>query len=78
MGRQAAFCYFNVFDAIPRYVSGGCPFHPETLVAEILRESGMNVRNNLMTEFSTERMDGSRRWAEIQMSDVAELIVSND
>jgi hypothetical protein len=29
-----------------------------------------------MTEFSTERMDGSRRWAEIQMSDVAELIAS--
>ncbi len=76
MGSQAAFCYFNVIDAIPRYLEKGCPFHPETLVAEILRESGMGINHNLMTEFSTERMDGTRRWAEIVMSDIAELIAS--
>lgn len=77
MGYQASQVYMNVFDAIPRLLKLGCPFHPETLVAENLKSAGTRISNNLMTEFSTERMDGSRRWAEIQMSDVAELIASN-
>jgi hypothetical protein len=77
MGKEAAPVYFGLYDSIPDLIEKGCPFHPETLLAETLRLSGMNVENDLMTEFSTDRMDGSRRWAEIQMSDVAELIASN-
>ncbi len=76
MGKEAAPIYFGLYDMIPTLLKHGCPFHPETLLAETLRLSGMNVENNLMTEFSTDRMDGSRRWAEIVMSDIAELIAS--
>lgn len=76
MGRDAAECYFKTFDAINGLLEKGCPFHPETLVAENLLQCGYDISNPLMTEFSTERMDGSRRWAEIQMSDVAELMAS--
>jgi hypothetical protein len=78
MGKEVSPVYFGLYDSIPSLLEKGCPFHPETLLAETLRQSGMNVQSNLMTEFSTDRMDGSRRWAEIQMSDVAELIASND
>ena len=76
MGIDAARFYFSVYDIIPILLKNGCPFHPETLVAESLRREGMRIRSELMTEFSTERMDGSRRWAEIVMSDIAELIAS--
>jgi hypothetical protein len=75
MDIQAAHRYFNVYGAIPGLLKNGCPFHPETIVAEFLHLAGVNVQSRLMTEFSTERMDGSRRWAEIVMSDIAELIV---
>ena len=76
MGRQAGQVYFSMYDGINRLLELGCPFHPETLVAESLRRGGINVQSLLMVEFSTERMDGSRRWAEIVMSDIAELIAS--
>jgi hypothetical protein len=77
MGREVAPVYFGLYDMIPALLEKGCPFHPESLLSETLRLSPVNVQSNLMTEFSTDRMDGSRRWAEIQMSDVAELIASN-
>ncbi len=76
MGKEVAPIYFGLYDMIPMLLKHGCPFHPETLLAETLRLSGMNIQSNLMTEFSTDRMDGSRRWAEIVMSDIAELIAS--
>lgn len=76
MGWKAARVYFNTYDAIPKLLQKGCPFHPETLVAENLRSEGMSQHHPLMTEFSTLRMDGSQRWAEIVMSDLAELIAS--
>ncbi len=76
MGKGAAAAYFTLYDAIPTLLRNGAPFHPETLLAEWLRSSGAIVESNLMTEFSTERMDGSRRWAEIVMSDMAELVAS--
>ncbi len=75
-GKEAARIYFNLYDMIPTLLKKGCPFHPETLLAESLRVQGIIVESNLMTEFSTERMDGSRRWAEIVMSDMAELVAS--
>ena len=76
MGKGAAAAYFTLYDAIPTLLKNGAPFHPETLLAEWLRISGAIVESNLMTEFSTERMDGSRRWAEIVMSDMAELVAT--
>lgn len=76
LGPEAAKAYFNVYDAIPELLSKGCPFHPETLVMEALKAEGCAVYSSLMTEFSTMRMDGSQRWAEITMSDMAEFIAS--
>ncbi len=76
LGNDAANRYFNLYDSIPAYLSKGCPFHPETLLLTHLQSNGVNIESNLMTEFSTERMDGSRRWAEIVMSDMAELVAS--
>jgi len=76
MERSVAVSYFNVFDLMRDILLKGCPFHPETLLLEVLRTNAVIVLNNLMVEFSTERMDGSRRWAEIVMSDIAELIAS--
>jgi hypothetical protein len=76
VGKEAASIYFGLYDIIPTLLEKGCPFHPETLLAETLRTSGMNVENTLLTEFSTERMDGSRRWAEIVTSDMVEFIAA--
>jgi len=75
MSAEAAFSYFFVYDKIQYLLEQGCPFHPETLTAESLRCADVITRP-LMAEFSTERMDGSRRWAEIVMSDIAELIAN--
>ena len=74
MGSEAAESYFTLYDRIEPLLKDGCPFHPETIVSEVLRSEGMLIYNTLMAEFSTERLDGSRRWAEIVMSDIAELI----
>ncbi len=71
LGCVAAQEYFKVFDCIPELLAKGCPFHPETLTAAVLH--GLNIRP-LMASFSTERMDGSRRWPEILLDDIAELI----
>ncbi len=60
--KQAAWDYFNTYSCIESFLNKGCPFHPETLVAESLRRSQNVVHNSLMTEFSTDRMDGTRRW----------------
>lgn len=71
LGAEAAESYFNVYDQIPELLKKGCPFHPETLTAAALR--GFNILP-LMTSFSTMRMDGSQRWPEIILDDIAELI----
>ncbi len=76
LGNSAAREYFNVMDRIDEFLSKGCPFHPETLLASALR--GINIRP-LMSEFSTDRMDGTRRWwqQEALPCDHADLIISN-
>ncbi len=71
LGYMAAESYFKVYDKIAGLLEWGCPFHPETLTGAVLR--GFNIRP-LMTSFSTMRMDGSQRWPEILMDDLAELI----
>src|SRR5882724_7868754 len=76
LGKDAATYYFNVYDIIDSLLGIGCPFHPETILAEALRMGGIVSQSTLLTEFSTERMDGSRRWAEITNSDIAELITA--
>jgi hypothetical protein len=74
MGNAAAFAYFETYDQIDALLAEGCPFHPETLVAASLEKAGIEIKNTLMAEFSTMRLDGSQRWPEIIWSDLAELI----
>ncbi len=78
MGRQAAETYFNLYSGIDGLLKHGCPFHPETMLAGWLQMCGVTVNNTLMATFSTDRMDGSRRWAQQEqiMDDLAEIWIT--
>ncbi len=78
MGRQAAETYFNLYSGIDGLLKHGCPFHPETMLAGWLKMCGVTVENTLMATFSTDRMDGSRRWAQQEqiMDDLAEIWIT--
>ncbi len=78
MGRQAAETYFNLYSGIDGLLKHGCPFHPETMLAGWLQMCGVTVDNTLMATFSTDRMDGSRRWAQQEqiMDDLAEIWIT--
>lgn len=70
MGPAAARYYFTVFDRIPELLASGCPFHPESLVAASLELGNVSLHRTLKTFFSTERLDGNRRWPEITPMDM--------
>lgn len=70
MGPAAARYYFTVFDRIPELLASGCPFHPESLVAASLGLGNVSLHRTLKTFFSTERLDGNRRWPEITPMDM--------
>lgn len=78
MGREAAETYFNLYSGIDGLLKHGCPFHPETMLAGWLQMCGVTVDNTLMATFSTDRMDGSRRWAQQEqiMDDLAEIWIT--
>jgi hypothetical protein len=76
MGGGATFSYFNVLDKIDGLIARGCPFHPESLVAASLADSGCNVNTSLQAFFSTLRTTGDQRWLEICPADLAELIAN--
>lgn len=70
LGFRAAKSYFTVFDAIPELLADGCPFHPESLVEAALEAGKVDLHRTLKTYFSTERLDGTRRWPEITPMDM--------
>ena len=70
MGPTAARYYFGVFEAIPELLAAGCPFHPESLVAANLERGNVTINRTLKAFFSTERLDGTRRWPEITPMDM--------
>jgi len=70
MGAEAARYYFTVWDHIPELLASGCPFHPESLVAASLERGNIEIHRTLNTFFSTERIDGTRRWPEITPMDM--------
>lgn len=70
MGPEAARYYFTVWDHIPELLATGCPFHPESLVAAALERGNVALHRTLKTFFSTERLDGTRRWPEITPMDM--------
>ncbi len=78
MGREAAETYFNLYSGIDGLLKHGCPFHPETMLSGWLQMCGVTVDNTLMATFSTDRMDGSRRWAQQEqiMDDLAEIWIT--
>lgn len=70
MGPAAARYYFTVFDRLHELLESGCPFHPESLVAASLELGNISLYRTLKAVFSTERMDGSRRWPEVSPIDM--------
>jgi hypothetical protein len=70
MGPSAARYYFTVFERLPELLAAGCPFHPESLVAASLELGNVSLHRTLKTFFSTERLDGTRRWPEITPMDM--------
>jgi hypothetical protein len=78
MGPEAAETYFSLYSGIDGLLKHGCPFHPETMLAGWLQMCGVTVENTLMATFSTDRMDGSRRWAQQEqiMDDLAEIWIT--
>lgn len=58
MGHRAADTYFTAYDSLPKYLSQGCPLHPETLLAARLQAGGVDSRT-LNAEFVTLRTDGT-------------------
>ena len=70
MGPEAARYYFTVFERIHELLAAGCPFHPESLVAASLEVGNVHLHRTLKTFFSTERLDGTRRWPEITPMDM--------
>lgn len=62
LGQDAALHYFCTYHKIHRLLDAGCPFHPESLVKASLLDGGVDLRETLLAEFSTERMNGERRW----------------
>lgn len=71
MGRQAAEAYFSIFDNLNPLLASGCPMHAETVVMANLQASGIIVRDNLRTTFSTLRKSGEMRYPEVSHSDIA-------
>lgn len=76
MGPEAAAAYFNMYDRINDFLAAGCPFHPESLVAAVLREANIVSHTTLLAHFSTLRSNGDQRWPEIAAEDIAELIAN--
>lgn len=74
LGSDAAFPYFYTYGRIHTLLKEGCPFHPETLVYESMRFSGVRVHRDLLASFSTLRLNGHQRWPEVTNEDIAELI----
>ncbi|MES2694478.1 MAG: hypothetical protein V4773_13465 [Verrucomicrobiota bacterium] len=77
MGPEAARHYFTVWDHIPELLAAGCPFHPESLVAAALERGNVDLHRTLKTFFSTERLDGTRRWPEITPMDMLNASLRN-
>ncbi len=74
MGETAASRYFNEYTMLLDLLKDGCPFHPETILAQAMND--VTVRSTLMTEFSTVRLNGDVRKPEVVMADILELIQS--
>lgn len=60
MDYEAACAYFNTYSCVKGLMERGCPLHPETLIHESLKRSGVaDGLHQLATEFSTIRLDGT-------------------
>jgi hypothetical protein len=72
MDERAASRYFNEYGMVPELLKIGCPFHPETMLGQTMKD--VTVRNTLMTEFSTIRLNGEQRKPEVVFADVLEFL----
>lgn len=72
LGCDAASAYFQTYSRIHELTQGGCPLHPESLVAASLERAHV-ITNTLFAEFSTLRNNGEMRGPEITTIDLARL-----
>jgi hypothetical protein len=72
MDGSAAASYFLTYSNIPRLLSEGVPFHPESLVAASVMA---HVSDILAADFSTLRESGEMRAPEILPSDYSNLFL---
>ena len=72
MGRVAASHYFTLYSNLNMLLDLGCPLHPESLLLAQLETNGVEVHHTLNAVFSTLRLNGERRFPEIQAQEIAE------
>lgn len=72
MGNEAASHYFTLYSNIGTLLDLGCPFHPESLLLAQLETNGVEVHHTLNAVFSTLRLNGERRFPEMQAQEIAE------
>jgi len=72
MGCDAANAYHTTYSRLAELLEGGCPIHPESLIAESLRATGCYATDTLRATFSTLRVSGEMRPPEISTIDIAE------
>ena len=77
LGIDAAESYFITYNRILGLLKKGCPFHPETLVMASMEIDHVGIKNTLIADFSTMRIDGQQRFPEILPSDHADLIYAS-
>lgn len=73
MGKDAAPHYFQTFSRIPMLMEAGCPLHPESLVKASVEFGGGMMQTDMLTEFTTMRLDGDHRAPEVSVFDLAAL-----
>ena len=71
----SARAYHTAFARLDEMVEGGCPIHPESLVARSLNTCG-GYKDTLRAEFSTLRLNGEMRPPEISPIDLAHASLS--
>lgn len=73
LGSSAAQAYFTTFQRVQELCELGAPLHPESLVMGALELAHVRIRNTLIAEFDTLRMDGTLIRSDAMIQDVMDL-----
>ena len=73
MGAYAAEAYFTTYSRLQSLCDAGAPLHPESLVMGSLESQGIEIKNSLIADFSTLRMNGEFIGPDHAIWDVMDL-----